>query len=413
MTPSGQRVAIALVLAAGTLVCCGGPAERPPIRLGVLHSLTGPYAFGEKGMVDAELLAIEEINREGGLLGRRVEPRFADGRSDSPTFAREAERLLTAARVSAVVGCWTSTDRKTVIPVIERHRSLMLYPPTYEGLEQSPHVFYTGGTSNQQTLPAVKWFLDNRGKRFFLVGSDSIASRTEGAVIRDALELLGGEVVGERYLPLGVHDTGPIVARIVAARPQVIVNSLAHGIVGFFHRLRAAGVDPQRTPTFSLAVGEDLLRSMPAREIAGSYAAWPYFQSIGTPRNRAFTRRFKARYGAHRQTDDQINNAYIAVRLWAAAVRRAGTDAPGAVRRALVRMSLDGPEGRVWVDEFNHHLWRTVRIGRIRPDRQFDIVWTSETPVRPVPYPAYRTRRAWEDMQQGFHRRWGNRWYRP
>ncbi|MGH3387760.1 MAG: urea ABC transporter substrate-binding protein [Actinomadura sp.] len=395
------------------LAGCAGGQEPAPIRLGVLHSLTGPYAFSEKGLVDGAVLAIEEINRAGGVLGREIEPVFADGQSDSAAFAREAERLLATSGVSAIVGCWSSADRKTVIPIVERHRSLMFYAPAYEGLEQSPNVIYTGGTPNQQTIPAVKWFLDNRGRRFFLVGSDSVWARAEHAIIKEALTLLGGTVAGEAYVPLDVHDTSAVVERIAAAEPDVIVNSLSHGIVGFFQRLRAAGVDPARTPTFSLAVGEDLLRGLYPEEVAGSYAVWPYFQSIDTPANRAFTARFRARYGAHRRTDDQINNSYLAVRLWAKAVEAAGTDDPVAVHEAARHLSIDAPEGRIWVDEFTHHLWRKVRIGQIRQDRQFEIVWTSEVVVRPVPYPFYRTRKAWTALEQDLYRGWGNRWFRP
>jgi urea transport system substrate-binding protein len=238
-------------------------------------------------------------------------------------------------------------------------------------------------------------------------------ARAENAMIRDALGRLGGRVVGEAYVPLNVNDTSSAVKRIAATSPDVIVNSLSHGIVGFFQRLRAAGIDPTTTPTFSLAVGEDLLRGLYPREVAGSYAAWPYFESIDTPENRAFVARFKARYGAHRRTDDQINNSYLAVRLWAKAVERAGTDAPLKVRDAASHLSLDAPEGRVWVDEFTHHLWRKVRIGQIRPDQQFSIVWTSEVVVRPVPYPVYRTRKEWTALEQGLYRGWGNRWFHP
>ncbi|MFI9550739.1 urea ABC transporter substrate-binding protein [Nonomuraea endophytica] len=406
-----RAAALALALALGPPACAGTQDERP-IRLGLLHSLTGPYAFSEKRLVDAEILAVEEINVRGGILGRRIEPVIADGQSDSATFARQAERLITTEKVSAIVGSAASSDRRTVLPVVERHGSVLLYTSAYEGLEHSPHLISTGGTANQQTIPALRWFLDNRGKDFFLVGSDDVWAHAENAIIKDQLARLDGRVVGEEYLPLDVHDATSVVEKIAAAEPDVIVNSLSHGIVGFFQKLRAAGVDPHRVPTFSLAVGEDLLRSLRPEEVAGSYAAWPYFESQDTPANRAFTAQFKARYGAHRHTDDQIHNAYVAVRLWAQAVEAAGTPAPASVLAAVRHQSMDAPGGRVWVDEENRHLWRTVRIGRIRPDRQFDIVWTSEVAIRPQPYPVFRTRREWLDMLQALYTSWGNRWFR-
>ncbi|KAB2352398.1 urea ABC transporter substrate-binding protein [Actinomadura rudentiformis] len=406
------RIAVLAAFLLLSPAACHQDAEERPIRLGILHSLTGPHAFSEKRLVDAEILAIEEINAAGGVLGRRIEPVIADGQSDSAIFAREAESLIKNG-VRAIAGCAASSDRRTVLPVIERYGSLLLYPSAYEGLEESPHLVSTGGTANQQTIPAVRWFLENRGRDFFLVGSDDVWAHAENAIIKDQLARLGGRVVGEEYLPLDVHDTSPAVKKIAAVKPDVIINSLSHGIVGFFQKLRAAGVDPRRVPTFSLAVGEDLLRSLRPDEVAGSYAAWPYFESQDSPANKSFTQRFKARYGAHRHTDDHIHNAYIAVRLWAQAVEDAETDAPEATLRTISHQTLDAPGGRVWVDEENRHLWRRVRIGRIRPDRQFDIVWTSEVDIRPQPYPVFRTRREWVDVLQTLYRTWHNNWFRP
>lgn len=408
--PGTIAVIVLLVMGLGG---CSEPADTSPIRLGILHSLTGPQGFNERRLVDAELLAIEEINAAGGLLGRKVEAVTADGQSNADTFAEGTERLIADDRVSAIIGGGTSSDRKTVLPVIEWYESLLLYPLAYEGLEQSSNVIYTGSTPNQQTLPAVRWFLENRGTRFFLVGSDDIRARSQNAIIKDTLDDLGGTVVGEEYLAPHQQDTSAIAERIADAKPQVIVNALNHGLVGFFRSLSSAGIDPHDTPIFSLAVGEDTVRTLRTDEIVGSYAVWPYFQSLGTEANQEFTTRFKDRNGNHRRTDDQINNAYVAVRLWAQAVTDAGTDNPAVVAEAARRQTLAAPEGRIWVDEVNGHVWRSPRIGKVQADGQFDIVWTSETTVRPEPYPATRTKSEWEEFQQDLYRQWERNWFLP
>ncbi|PKV90083.1 urea ABC transporter substrate-binding protein [Streptomyces sp. TLI_146] len=383
-----------------------------PLRIGVLHSLTGPMAPNERSIVDSTMMAIEEINEEGGVLGRKIEPVVVDGASDSERFAREAERLIVEQQVQAIMGCWTSSSRKATIPVLERHEHLMFYPPTYEGLESCPYVVYTGGAPSQQVIPAVNWLLDNRGTRFFFVGSDYVWPRSAAAIIKDQLDYQGGELVGEEYRAFHETDFRSMVEKIVEARPDVIINTLAHNTLDFFRELSRAGVDPEEMPTFSLAFGEDLLSQAAPEDRVGGYGVWGYFQSIGSPKNTEFVESFRRRYGADRVTEDVCHNAYVSVRLWALAVEKAGDASPAAVRKAIKGLRYEAPQGPVWVDEENQHLWRTVRIGRIRPDRQFDIVWTSEVVIRPVPYPPYRTRRAWNELLTGLYDGWGGSWDR-
>ncbi len=367
-----------------------------PIRVGVLHSLTGTMAISETSVASATQMAIEEINARGGVLGRRVEPVVVDGRSDWPTFAREAERLISGEKVSVIFGCWTSASRKTVKPVIEEHNHLLFYPVQYEGLEQSPNIVYTGAAPNQQIIPAVKWSLDNIGRRFFLVGSDYVFPRTANAIIRDQVTALGGEVVGEEYVLLGSDDVKGIVAQIARAKPSVILNTInGDSNVAFFRELRAAGITPDSIPTMSFSIAENELQSLSAKDMVGDYAAWNYFQSIDSPENRDFVRRFRARFGADRVTSDPIEAAYFGVYLWAQAVEDAGTDDVARVRENIKRQSLSAPNGIVYVDPESLHTWKVMRIGRIRADGQFDIVWSLEKPIRPVPFPIYRSRAQW------------------
>ena len=387
--------------------------SRGPIRVGVLHSLSGTMAISERAVVDATLLAIDDVNRSGGVLGRRVEAVVRDGRSDWPTFAREMERLIREDGVAATFGCWTSACRKELKPIVERQQHLLFYPLQYEGLEQSPYIVYTGAAPNQQIIPAVRWAADNLGTRFYLVGSDYVFPRTANAIIRHVVEILGGTVVGEDYLPLGSRETRPIVDAIQRSRPAVVLNTINGDTnLAFFEDLRAAGITPDDIPTLSFSVAETELTSMNLEQVAGNYAAWNYFQSIQRDENRMFLSRLHAAHGTSRAAADPMEAAYVGVHLWALAVNDARSVEADAVRRALADQSYPAPEGVVYVDPETQHTWKMVRIGRIRRDGQFDIVWDSGKPVRPAPYPPYRSRADWDTFLQSLHERWGG-WVNP
>jgi urea transport system substrate-binding protein len=407
-----------LLLTAGALAVVAAASialrTRAPIRIGVLHSMTGTMAISEKSLVDAVAMAVEEINDAGGVLGRRVEMVVADGQSDNAVFAREAERLIAVEKVSAVFGCWTSGSRKTVRPVFEKHDHLLFYPVQYEGLESSPNIVYLGAAPNQQIIPAVRWMVRTIGRRFFLVGSDYVFPRAANAIITDHVKAWRGDIVGEEYAKLGARDMQAIVRAIVAAKPDAILNTLNGDTnIAFFAALRAAGITPTQIPTMSFSIAENELQSLPKDVMAGDYAAWNYFQSIDSAVNQRFVQSFKLRYGRDRVTSDPIESAYAGVHLWAAAVAAAGSPDVAAVRKAVGDRSQRGPGGMIYVDPDNHHTWKTVRIGRIRADGQFDIVWSSEYPIRPVPYPPQRTVQAWNDLLNGLFRSWGGQWVRP
>ena len=411
--PAAAALAIILIVAGWAAWKTWGPKERP-IKVGILHSLTGTMAISETSVRDAALLAIEELNAQGGVLGRRIEPVVADGRSDWPTFASEAERLITKERVAVVFGCWTSASRKTVKPVFEKYNHLLFYPVQYEGLEQSPNIIYTGAAPNQQIIPAVKWSFDHLGKRFFLVGSDYVFPRTANAIIKAQVQALGGEIVGEEYLRLGTLSPEKIVGKIVQTQPAVILNTInGDSNVAFFEALRRAGITPERIPTVSFSIAEDELRHLNARTMAGDYAAWNYFQSVDSPENHSFVEAFRARFGQDRVTDDPMEAAYFGVRLWARAVTAAGTTDVSEVRKALHNQSLAAPGGIVTIDAATQHTWKVVRIGKIRADGQFEIAWSSNDPIRPIPYPAFRSRAEWDAFLEEMQNGWGGAWASP
>jgi urea transport system substrate-binding protein len=392
----------------------GVPVGGEPIKVGVLHSLSGTMAGSETVVANAVRFALDEVNQAGGVLGRPVQPVVADGRSDWPTFARQAERLITDEQVCTVFGCWTSASRKTVKPVFERHDHLLIYPVQYEGLETSPNVIYMGAAPNQQILPAVEWALTRLHKRrFFLVGSDYVFPRAAHAIIKDQLRRAGVQVVGEEYLPLGGQKVDAVVAAVAQAKPDMILNTInGDSNTAFFRALREAGVKPATTPTLSFSVGEHELRSLNLADVAGDYAAWTYFQSLDTPENTAFVRRFQEKYPQQSITDP-METAYVAVKLWAAAVNEAQSLDPKKIRRALLNRHLNGPCGAVRIDPDTQHCFRTPRIGQIRADGQFEVVWSAPEPVRPEPYPDSRTAAAWRTFLDDLYTGWGNRWAAP
>lgn len=385
-----------------------------PIKVGVLHSLSGTMAVSASVVVDATLLAIDEINQSGGLLGRPVKAIVVDARSDDKIYVKEAERLLTEEKVCTVFGCWTSASRKAVKPIFEDHDNLLIYPLQYEGLEESPNIVYTGAAPNQQILPALDWAMSVLNKkRFFLVGSDYVFPRAANAIIKDYLQSKGCEVVGEHYLRMGSPLADHIVEAIVKARPDMILNTInGDSNTAFFRSLRAAGVASSNIPSLSFSFAEQELRSLSTADTQGDYAAWTYFQSVDTPESRQFVEKFLEKY-PQRVISDPMESAYVGVKIWAKAVSAAGSTDPIKIRRAMLNQKFEAPSGPTRIDPDTQHAFKTPRVGQIRGDGQFDIVWSAAEPVRPQPYPATRTASEWKAFLYDLNLGWGGQWSAP
>ncbi|MDX1977904.1 MAG: urea ABC transporter substrate-binding protein [Pseudanabaenaceae cyanobacterium bins.68] len=365
------------------------PTAAETIKVGILHSLSGTMAISEKSLVDATQLAIEEINQAGGVLGKQIEAIVEDGNSDWPTFAEKAKKLIDQDKVVVVFGCWTSASRKAVLPVFESKDHLLFYPVQYEGQECSKNIFYTGAAPNQQIEPSVDWLLKNKGKEFFLVGSDYVFPRTANTIIKAQLAAKGGKVVGEDYLPLGNSEVTPIITKIKQALPNggVIYNSLnGDSNVAFFKQMQGAGMTAAKYPSMSVSIAEEEVKAIGAEFLKGHYASWNYFMTVDSPANKKFVEAFKAKYGADRVTNDPMEAGYIAVNIWKQAVEKAGkADDLEAVRMAALGQTFDAPEGMVEMEN-SHHLSKFVRIGEVTADGQFKIVSESKTAVEPLPW---------------------------
>ncbi|MGF1458434.1 MAG: urea ABC transporter substrate-binding protein [Leptolyngbyaceae cyanobacterium] len=375
----------------GDEATAAGGGDGETIKVGILHSLSGTMAISETTVVDAEKLAIKEINEAGGVLGKQIEAIEEDGASDWPTFAEKAEKLIDQDEVATVFGCWTSASRKAVLPVFESKQHMLWYPVQYEGQECSQNIFYTGAAPNQQIEPAVDWLLENKGQQFFLVGSDYVFPRTANTIIKEQLAAKGGETVGEDYLPLGNTEVTPIITKIKAALPDggVIFNSLnGDSNVAFFKQLQGAGMGPDKYPVMSVSIAEEEVRQIGKEFLIDHHAAWNYFQTVETPENEKWVADFKAEYGDDRVTNDPMEAAYIMVYLWKQAVEEAGTTDIPAVREAAYGQTFAAPEGQVTMNP-NHHISKTVRIGQVRDDGLFDIVSSTDGPVDPVPWNQY------------------------
>jgi urea transport system substrate-binding protein len=383
----GSTLALAAAAGAGPLLRTSKTrAADGPIKVGILHSLTGTIAIAEASIVDADKLAIEEINAKGGVLGRKIEPVVADGASDWPVFAEKAKKLIVSDKVACVFGCYTSASRKAVLPVFEQYKGLLYYPTYYEGLEESPNVMYTAQEATQSVVAAVNWLAKNKGKSVYLLGSDYIWPRTTNKIARPAIEKAGGKVVGEDYYPLGHTQFGAAINKIKLAKPDIILSTIVGGSnVAFYKQLNSAGVTSKKQTLLALAVSEEELSGIGPENAVGFLSCMGYFQSVKNAENAAFVKAFKAKYGQSRVVGDTLECGYTSVYLWKMAVEKAGAFDIPAVVAASSELSFAAPEGTVKFHKTNHHLWKHARIGEFQKDGQVKILYESPL-IEPNPF---------------------------
>lgn len=359
------------------------------VTVGILHSITGTMAISETGSVEAEKLAIKQINDMGGILGRKIEVIQEDGASDWPTFAEKSKKLLVNDKVAAVFGCWTSASRKAVLPVFEKENGLLYYPTFYEGLEQSKNVFYTGQEATQQILAGLDWVTkEKKAKTFYLIGSDYIWPRTSNKIARKHIEnVLKGTVVAEEYFPLGHTNFGSLINKIKLKKPDVVYSIVVGGSnVAWYKQLKAAGITSKNQTLLTISVTEDEVLGIGGENVEGFYSAMKYFQSLDNPNNTKFVAEFKKMWGADSVIGDVTQAAYLGPWLWKAAVEKAGSFDVDKVVAASAEIELKtAPEGYVKIHP-NHHLWSKLRIGQWGKDGQAKVLYESGL-IEPNPFP--------------------------
>ena len=389
--------AAAAALLAGLTACSGSSDSSDSstaeggdtVTVGLLHSLTGSMAISETSVRDAELLAISEINEAGGVNGAQIEYIEEDGASEPSTFATKAEKLIDSDGVSTIFGCWTSSSRKAVKPIVEDYNALLWYPVQYEGMESSPNIVYTGAAPNQQIVPAIEYLLDQGYKNFLLLGSDYVFPRTANMIITAQVEAAGAKVVGEEYADMDQADFAAIIAKIEAAQPDVIINTLnGTGNVSFFKQMSEKNYTAETYPTMSFSIAEEEVATIGADILKGHMVSWNYYQTTDTEENKKFVEAYKAMFGEDRVTSDPAEAAYDAVYLWKAACEKAGSFDVDSVLEAIRtgEISFDAPEGTVTINGENQHLAKPVRIGQVGEDGLIYEIYSTDGPIDPDPY---------------------------
>ncbi|AYA23657.1 MULTISPECIES: urea ABC transporter substrate-binding protein [Rhodococcus] len=357
------------------------------IKVGSLNSLSGTMAISEVTVRDSIALAVEEINADGGVLGKQIEIVSEDGASEPTVFAEKAEKLIGSDCVAAVFGGWTSSSRKAMLPVFEDRNALLYYPVQYEGLESSSNIFYTGATTNQQIVPALDYLKEQGVTSLYLVGSDYVFPQTANRIIKAYAEANDIEIKGEDYTPLGSTDFSTIVNKVRTADADAVFNTLnGDSNVAFFREYTNAGLNAKDMPVVSVSIAEEEVGGIGAQNIEGQLTAWNYYQTVDSPENTSFVEAYKAKYGANKPTSDPMEAAYTSVYLWKNTVEKAESFEVDDVIEAADGVTFDAPEGTVTIDGDNHHITKTARIGEIRGDGLIYTVWESDGAIEPDPY---------------------------
>jgi urea transport system substrate-binding protein len=381
-----------------------GADAADTIKVGILHSLSGTMAISETALKETALMAIEEINKAGGVLGRPLEAVVVDPASNWPLFAEKARQLLTQDKVAVTFGCWTSVSRKSVLPVFKELNGLLFYPVQYEGEELEKNVFYTGAAPNQQAIPAVEYLMSKDGgeaRRFVLLGTDYVYPRTTNKILRAFLkskDVADADIL-EEYTPFGHSDYQTIIATIKkfaseGKRTAVVSTINGDSNVPFYKELGNAGLSATEVPVVAFSVGEEELRGVDTKPLVGHLASWNYFMSLKNPENDKFVKLYKD--WAQKQklpnadkvvTNDPMEATYIGINMWKQAVEKAQSTDVDKVIAAMAGQTFAAPSGIVSkMDEKNHHLHKSVFIGEVKADGQFNVVWKTSGPIKAQPW---------------------------
>lgn len=366
-------------------------SKRIRLKIGLLFSTEGPYATIGQAMLNGTRLAINEVNANPSYPFF-LDPVVADPRGENSCYAELTRTMLAGERLVHIVGCYTSSSRKEVLPLFEKYDGLLWYPSHYEGFESSENVIYTGAGPNQHIVPLVEYLLQNCGSTGYCIGSNYIWAWENNKIMREAMQAGNGNILAERYFPVGETDFAGVVAQIIDCRPNFVFNTLigdsAYAFIRSFRRAAAAqGIDQAKLmPVASCSLSEPELVEIGPEACAGHISSSVYFESIQTPANQAFVANYRRHFPNAGPTSADAESSYLAILLLAHALRRAGSTDLAAVRSALAHVTVDAPQGRVHVDRDNRHCYLTPRIGISNSESSFDIIFAADRPVKPDPY---------------------------
>lgn len=388
--------------------------KKEPIKVGVIHSLSGTMASSEKPVLDATLFAIEQINASGGLLGRKIEVSVVDGKSSDDGF-KEAIELLMKNNVKTVFGGWTSASRKIMKPILEKHGGLLFYPVQYEGFESSENIIYLGLSPNQQIIPTINYAVENFGNRVFLVGSDYIFPRIANEFIQSVASSTNLQIVGEEYALLGSDYFDDIAQKIAKERPSFILNTInGDSNIAFFKALQDAKIDLKEIPVFSLSLDEsgvkDIADKIGVEPIKNSYSTWGYFDSIESDKNRALKKLFKERFKKDIFITDPMYSAYYGVKLWEKIVNKHQTFDSIKIKSKLAKESISTSTTPIYICEKNNHAWRNVFIAKVDENGDLNVLWDASSNLKPNPFPEYIDSTKILSFIDELYKKWNNKY---
>ncbi|MFO0876715.1 MAG: bifunctional serine/threonine-protein kinase/ABC transporter substrate-binding protein [Gemmataceae bacterium] len=393
----------------------GEVPTREPLKVGIIHSLSGPLAFHERPVARATRFAIEEINKAGGILGREVEIYEEDGASDETVFTTRARQLIEETGVEVLFGCWSSSARKRVADICQHHDRLLFYPALSEGLDDSPNVVTLGALPNQSLTPLVQWLMrERRRQKFFLIATETLYCHVVNSMLKHDIEQGGGKVVGTSFSVPEEGDFSRIVQEIKSSGADVLINTIdGQRTLQLARALRQAGITPNKVPTVWVSLSECELGHFDLKDMLGDLTVGGYFESLATAENKAFVSRFRKHFGPAERVNDPMQTAYFGVYLWKNAVEKAGSTELRVLRKTLREERVDAPEGPIHMDASGHYAFRFARIAEIIEGKslpQFQIVYSSREAIAPEPFPSWRSHEEWRTMLDALYHKWGNRW---
>jgi len=387
--------------------------KKEPIRVGVIHSQTGTMANSEKSVLKATLLAIDQINTNGGLMGRMIEAVVIDGSSQAKNFSQGVQELIDQG-VTTIFGGWTSSSRKAMLPILEKNNALLFYPLQYEGFESSPNIVYLGLCANQQIIPTINYAAEHFGKRVFLIGSDYIYPHISNKFIKNIASYTDIEIVGEEYANLYDNNIEASVAKIKELQPSFIINTLnGDSNIAFFKALQDQNISLLKTALFSFSLEEAHVESirkiLGTNAVEGMYATWGYFNAIESKQNRELKTIFKD----ITTLNDPAYSAYMGVQLWAKTVQQQQRYDTATIKKYIKKQSIEGVGGAFYISPKNNHTWRNVSIAKVDSEGHFQIVWYSQTPKKPKPFPEYIDQKEIDQYTKELYKKWGENYEAP